>query len=89
MPELSVDGSQANETVHDVLPVERRFAGLVGAFLSEEDPNAGESDGAIDGGSGSVASRHAAARTRIDPARTHESDRRSANMRPLRDDTGA
>jgi hypothetical protein len=81
VPELSVAGSQANETLYDVFPVERRFNGFVGAFLSEEDPNAGEPGGAIDGGSGSVASRHAPARTRIDPARAHESDCRSTDMR--------
>jgi hypothetical protein len=37
MPEASVDGPQANETLYDVLLVERKFAGLVGAFLSLAD----------------------------------------------------
>ena len=77
---LPVNASQANETLHDVLPVERRFNGLVGGFLGADLANAGESGARIDGASGSVASRHAAATTRIDPARAHESDCRSANM---------
>ena len=77
---LPVRGSQANETLHDVLPVERRFNGPAGGFLFGDLANAGESAAVIEGASGAVASRHAAATTRIDPARAHESDCRSADM---------
>jgi hypothetical protein len=53
LPELSVDGSQANEMLYDVFPVERRFDGFVGAFLSGDDARRGESGGVIDGATGS------------------------------------
>jgi len=74
---LPVTGSQANETLHDVLPVERRFNGFAGAgaFPLASDDDSGNATDA-----GSVASRHAVAATRIDPAITAETDCRSADM---------
>ena len=78
--ELSVDGSQASETLYDVLPVERRFRGFVGAFLSPDRASSGEPGAAIDGASGSVASRQAAAVTRIAAIKAYETDCRRANM---------
>ena len=82
MPMLLVAGSQANETLYDVFPVERRFNGFVGAFESppRDDANAGEPGAAIDEVEGSVASRHAGATIRIDPTRAHEIACRSADM---------
>ena len=77
---LPVNASQANETLHDVLPVERRFNGPVGGFLDGDLAKSGESVARVDGASGLVASRHAAATTRIDPARAHESDCRSRDI---------
>ena len=82
LPELSVDASQPNETLHDVLPVERRFDGFVGAFRSADTANAGE-PGKVDA-SGAVASRHAATRTRIDPARAAVDGRIEAPWLPRR-----
>ena len=74
---VPVLASQARETVHDVLPVERRLNGPDGTFLLADDANSGESGAIIDAVSGTVASRHAAAAMRIDPAVvTHLTNRR-------------
>jgi hypothetical protein len=74
---LPVTASHANETLHDVFPVDRKFNEFAGA---EGFPfaNDGDSGDAVD--AGSVASRHAPAATRIDPARTPERESRSADM---------
>jgi hypothetical protein len=77
---LPVLASQASETLHDVLPVERRLNGLAGAFFA----SVGGPSAVIDGATGSVVSRHAAPTTRIDPARAHANDCRTACMRRLR-----
>src|SRR5688500_13287796 len=79
---LPVTGSQANETLHDVLPVTRRFNGPVGpagGFLVEDFAEAGESGAVSDDSSGAVVSPHDTATTRIDPARAHETDCRIAD----------
>src|SRR5215211_247466 len=44
---LPVIGSQANDTDHDVLPVERKFNGPAEGFLGADFPNAGESGARI------------------------------------------
>jgi len=76
---LPLIASHANETLHDVFPVTRRFKGPVGVGVGGFfRPNAGESGGRIDDASGAVLSRHAAITTRIDPARARKSDCRSA-----------
>jgi hypothetical protein len=80
---LLVDASQANETLYDVFPVERRFNGFAGAFGSRDDANSDEPGAAIDGAS--VASWHAAT-IRIDPAKVYETACRSADMKRLPDD---
>ena len=46
---LPVNASQANETLHDVLPVARRFSGPVGGFFDGALANAGDSVPVIDG----------------------------------------
>src|SRR5688572_9405035 len=74
---LPVTGSHANKTLHDVLPVDRRFSALAGA---EGFPfaNDGDSGDAVD--TGSVTSWHALAATKIDPARTPKRESRSADI---------
>jgi hypothetical protein len=70
--------SQANVTLHDVLPVTRSVVdgvgggGGFGAFLL--------AGSVIDDVPGSVASRQAAAPITSDPARAHESDCRNARI---------
>ena len=70
---LPVNASQAKETLHDVLPVDRRFNGPVGGFFGADLANAGESVARLDG---AVASRHAAATTRIAAVVTHLANER-------------
>ena len=78
---LPVCASQANETLHDVLPVERRLNGFVGAGLRA---NTGVSSAGFDGPGGTVASRHAPATTSIAPATTPDNDRRGIGEGPFR-----
>ena len=71
-----VDGSQASETLHEVLAVERKFDGRAGAFRPADDASSADSGDAIADGSGSVTSVHALATTNA--ATAHESVRRTA-----------
>jgi hypothetical protein len=72
--------SHARETLHDVLPVDRKFAGFAGAFFPDT-ASEGESGDPARVALGSVASWHAEATMRIDPVREHDNNcRRFAGM---------
>jgi hypothetical protein len=64
---VPANASQANDALHDVLPVERKFSGPGGGFLDPDLASAGASRV-----SGLVTSRHPPATTRIDVARADD-----------------
>jgi hypothetical protein len=76
---VPVTAFQANETLHDVLPVTLRLNDPVGGFggLFASDADSGEPGATRDR---AVSFWHPAAASRIDPASTYETELRNVNM---------
>src|SRR5829696_5854958 len=76
--------SQANETLHDVLPVETRLNGFAGGLPPPDFADEAAPGAVIDDASGRTFSWHPAAATRSDPARAYPRDCRNEDMGRLR-----